>query len=98
MLMLCNRTVSLTSFVVAAAVAGQAAPLFAQEKAARRTPPGPMISVRDVIKPNPHDGALAAPILSDTWWVRVAESHEPSVRPATPGGVDGRGSVEGKTP
>lgn len=84
--MLCNRTVSLTSFVIAAAVAGQVAPLLAQEKAARRTPPGAMISVRDVIKPNPHDGALAAPVLSNTWWMRMGAGQQRVVQPA------GRGS------
>lgn len=86
--MLCNRTVSLTSFVIAAAVAGQAAPLLAQEKSPRRTPPGAMISVRDVIKPNPHDGALAAPVLSDTWWMRMGAGQQ---RVAQPGGADGAG-------
>ncbi|MBO9196638.1 hypothetical protein J5277_21250 [Rhizobium sp. 16-449-1b] len=86
--MLCNRTVSLTSFVIAAAVAGQAPTLLAQEKAARRTPPGAMISVRDVIKPNPHDGALAAPVLSDTWWIRVGAGQQ---RVVQPGGADGAG-------
>ncbi|WP_018897216.1 hypothetical protein [Rhizobium sp. 2MFCol3.1] len=96
--MLCNRTVSLTSFVIAAAVAGQAAPLLAQEKAARRTPPGAMISVRDVIKLNPHDGALAAPILSDTWWMRVSVSQERSVRPAARDGADHRAGTAGKAP
>ncbi|MFS2154432.1 hypothetical protein [Rhizobium sp. Rhizsp42] len=84
--MLCNRTVSLTSFVIAAAVAGQAAPLLAQEKAARRTPPGAMISVRDVIKPNPHDGALAAPVLSDTWWMRMGAGQQRVVQPTGRGG------------
>ncbi|WP_283194062.1 hypothetical protein [Rhizobium sp. AN80A] len=95
--MLCNRTVSLTSFVVAATVASQALPLLAQEKGARLTPPGPMVSVRDVIKPNPHDGALAAPVLSDTWWMRMAEGQE-RVRPTTRGGGDGRAAADGKTP
>ena len=96
--MLCNRTVSLTSFVIAAAVAGQAAPLSAQEKAARRTPPGAMISVRDVIKLNPHDGALAAPVLSDTWWMRVTVSQERVVRPAARDGVVSPAGGVGKAP
>ncbi|MFK0329684.1 hypothetical protein ACIQUB_01010 [Rhizobium sp. NPDC090275] len=86
--MLYNRTVSLTSFVIAAAVVGQAVPLLAQEKAGRRAPPGAMISVRDVIKLNPHDGALAAPVLSDTWWMRMAGSQQRVVQPA---GRDGAG-------
>lgn len=84
--MLCNRTVSLTSFVIAAAVAGQAAPLLAQEKSPRRTPPGAMISVCDVIKPNPHDGALAAPVLSNTWWIRVGAGQQRVVQPTGRGG------------
>jgi hypothetical protein len=87
MLMLCNRTVSLTSSVIAAAVAGQAPTLLAQEKAARRTPPGAMISVRDVIKPNPHDGALAAPVLSNTWWIRVGAAQQRVVQPAGREGI-----------
>ncbi len=80
--MLCNRTVSLTSFVIAAAIAGQASPLLAQEKAAGRTPPGAMISVRDVIKVNPHDGALVPPVLSNTWWNRMGAAQQRVVQPS----------------
>lgn len=68
--MLCIRTVSLASFVVAAALAGGFPPLWAQQQTGRARAPA-AVAVRDVIKTNPHDGALVAPVMSDNWWLRM---------------------------
>jgi hypothetical protein len=84
----CCRTVSFASFAAVAAIAGHVQPVFAQQNATPRRPP-PLLIVRDVIKPNPHDGALAAPVMSDTWWIRMADGRERGFQPARQTGPAG---------
>jgi hypothetical protein len=57
--------------VAVAAFAGQPLLSVAQQRVGREKAPY-AIAVRDVIKPNPHDGALAAPVLSYNWWNRMS--------------------------
>jgi hypothetical protein len=94
--MMCFRTVSLASFVAAAAFAVLGPRSYAEDRVWRAPMPS-AVAVRDVIKPNPHDGALAAPVLSDTWWMRVASGPDRKLQRKAPDrieGVGGRGAPE----
>jgi hypothetical protein len=51
------------------------------------------VAIRDVIKPNPYDGALAAPVLSNTWWNRMAAGQERAFQRNDPGAADGAGGA-----
>jgi hypothetical protein len=89
--MLCSRTVSLASFAVAAAIAGQPSSSCAQEASTRTRLPPP-VAVSDVIKPNPHDGALHAPVMSDTWWIRMADGRGSGFQGASQNSVRANGA------